>query len=221
MKAIAKPRYSTFVYGCFIAGIMLLIFLVALVIVYNMKPVKCPNGFVCTPKGATSSPQIQMQAMSAMPMPPRTSYSTTERDMRVLDDPLYPPLNRTDRVTYDGVVRQSDARNFNVPTQGSGDSYRLVGYLINSSDDTKDSGGNSWKLMARQKDRNEADFYIIPTNKDFDVKVPLTPEVFAGGSRFKSVDTVPMEVQLVSPLLSKTPYTFVELPKGSFSDGYN
>lgn len=206
---------SSFVYGCFISGIVFILFLVVLVIVYNTKPVvKCPNGFVCTPKrerlSTSPPPHVQMQMQT----------HSTDRDLRVLHDPLYPPLNRTDRVTFDGVVAHSNARNLNVSTHGSGDSYRLVGYLVNSSDDTKDSGGNSWKLMARQKDRNEADFYIIPTNKDLDVKVPLTPEVFAGGPRFKSVDSVPLEVQLVSPLLNKTPYTFVELPKGSFSDGY-
>jgi hypothetical protein len=141
------------------------------------------------------------------------------RDRQVLADPLYPPLNRTDRRTFESVVHETNKRNINIPVKDIGDTYRLVGYIINK-DAQKDAGGNNWKLMARQKDRNEAEFYMIPTNRDFDVKVPLTPEVFVG-QRFKDVYTIPKDVQFNSPMLNKSAYEFVELPKTSFADPYN
>ena len=181
---------------------VVLLAVVAVVVVYKIKVASCP--------------------MTACPMPVyEQKPQAQDRDLRVLKDPLYPPLNRTDRSTFDGVVRETENRNINVPTRSSDDTYRLVGYLINKNNDTKDAGGNSWKLMARQTDRNNADFYIIPTNKDHDVKVPLTQEVFAGGSKFRDVYGIPKEVQFVSPLLNQTSYEFVELPKSSFLDSYN
>ena len=140
------------------------------------------------------------------------------RDIKVLSDPLYPPLNRTDRTTFDHVVRETDARNINVPTTNINDTYRLVGYLINNGE--KDAGGNKWKVMARQKNRHESDFYLIPTNKDYDVKVPLTHEIVLG-QRLKDVYTIPKELRFNSPLLNTSTYEFVELPKSSFADNYN
>lgn len=208
--------------GFMIISIVILA-IVAVIVVKTMDNASsCPRGYICTPKQKQSSEQPHPPVVIVR-MPEQT-MTTADRDLRVLSDPLYPPLNRTDRGTFNSVVRETNARNINVPTRNFDDSYRLVGYLINKNvdgDGNKDAGGNSWKLMARQKDRNESDFYIIPTNKDYDVKVPLTPEVFAGGSRFKDVYDIPKEVQLVSPLLNKGPYEFVELPKSNFTDSYN
>jgi hypothetical protein len=146
------------------------------------------------------------------------SHGGGHRDIKVLNDPLYPPLNRTDRTTFDHVVRETDARNINVPTTNVNDTYRLVGYLINNGE--KDAGGNKWKVMARQKNRHESDFYLIPTNKDYDVKVPLTHEIVIG-QRLNDVYTIPKELRFHSPLLNTSTYEFVELPKSSFADNYN
>lgn len=146
----------------------------------------------------------------------RVPMITEYRDRRVINDPLYPPLNRSDRQTFESNVFQTQARNINVPTRDMYDSFRLVGYLT-CKDDKKDAGGNHWKLMARQKNRHESEFYMIPTNKDYDVKVPLTSDVVVG-TNLRDIYTIPNVLSFRSPMLNQSPYDFVELPKTSFQD---
>jgi hypothetical protein len=138
------------------------------------------------------------------------------RDKKVLNDPLFPPLARTDRITFDNVAYETRRRNINIPTKNIEDTFRQVGY-VTSQEGEKDSGGGNWKLMARQKDRNESEFYLIPTNNNYDIKVPLTPEVVIG-TRLKDIYTIPKNLRFKSPLLNKGSYDFVELPKTDFSD---
>lgn len=142
------------------------------------------------------------------------------RDRRVLNDQLFPPLNRTDRLTFDSVAYETKQRNINVPTNDVGDRFRQVGYITAvSQEGEKDAGGNNWKLFGREKSRNESEFYMVPTNNNYDIKVPLTPEVVVG-SRLKDIYTIPNELRFKSPLLNKGTYEFVELPKTDFADSY-
>lgn len=140
---------------------------------------------------------------------------TPVRDIQVLDNPLYPALNRTDRQTLNTVAYQTDNRNFNIPTQDIGDSYHLVGYITSTDQSNIDKGGNSWKLMGRKYNRNQADFYIIPTNNNYDLKIPLTQDIIIG-QRLNDIYTIPTELKFNSPFLNKSLYTFVELPKTNF-----
>lgn len=128
--------------------------------------------------------------------------------MRVLADPLYPPLNRTDSQTFRSVVVASS------PPRHT-DTFRLVGYVV-SSEAKKDSGGNTWKLFARQKDRNMSEFYLISANSNYDVKIALTPEMAV--PRLRDVYTIPNDISFKSPLLHTTPYQFTELPKSDLAD---
>lgn len=230
--SVKKPLTILTWFFIIVATIMLVLALVfaivALVRYINNQHTKqkeeCPKGFVCTPKTHQSQQIQQIQQVQQTHYQKRDPLEQTSmRDKRVLEDQLYPPLNRTDALTFDSVVRESRNRNINVPTNNTWDSYRLVGYIKSKQVDQeyrqplKDAGGNSWKLMARQKDRNESDFYLVPTNNNYDIKVPLTPDVFVG-QRFKDVYTIPKEVQFKSPMLNTEPYEFVELPKTDFID---
>jgi hypothetical protein len=213
-------------YASIVVGSLCLLVIGGIVIV---KMQTCPKDHVCMHEKAfkqviknkpTDNPRV-VESTRRIQQSSTNQYiqDAKTRDRMVLDDPLYPPLNRTDRGTFESVVRETNKRNINIPMKDIGDSYRLVGYVVNK-DESKDAGGNSWKLMARQKDRHEADFYMIPTNKDLDVKVPLTTDVIVG-QRLRDVYTIPKEVQFNSPMLNKTSYEFVEIPKSSFSDSYN
>jgi hypothetical protein len=91
-----------------------------------------------------------------------------------------------------------------------------VGYLTSKDATSSDSGGNNWKLFARQKDRHSAEFYIIPANNNYDIKVMLTDDVVKG-TRLRDTYTIPNELSFNNPLLNKTPYEFVEIPKTDFT----
>jgi hypothetical protein len=142
-----------------------------------------------------------------------------QRDYRVLNDPLYPPLNRTDSQNTASLIENTAARNWNVPTNQSNDNYRLVGYLV-SQEQKRDVGDNNWKLFARQKDRNTADFYMMPANNNYDVKIALKDDTVVG-TRLRDVYTIPDQLQFNSPLLNNGSYQFVENPKADLSSpGY-
>ena len=186
----------------------------------------CPKEQVCMSKkeynkliDMTSNTSIHetqpIQQTQHMRMIPSIS-----RDERVLYDQLYPPLNRIDSRSYDEMNVQITNRNMYVPLNDIGDRYRLVGYLT-SDEDTMDKGGNAWKLFARQKDRHVSDFYIIPANKNYDLKISIKDDMVVG-TRLRDIYTIPSEIRFKSPFLHATPYQFVENEKTDYTSSiYN
>lgn len=165
--------------------------------------------------------QMTMQSSKAEepPRPPQVQNGgIPTRDYRVLYDPLYPPLNRTDTVTHTMLEKNIDKRNMYIPTNETGDNYRLVGYLVNKEGGRTDAGGNNWKLMARQKDRNTSDFYMIPANNNYDIKIHVTDDMIVG-DRLRDVYTIPKNIAFKSPMLNEGTYEFVEIPKADLTGG--
>ena len=140
---------------------------------------------------------------------------TVVRDRKVLNDPLYPPLNRTDNKTHTELVNNITNRNMYIRTNDINDTYRLVGYVTNNSQE-KDTGNNSWKLFARQKDRNISEFYMKPTDNNNDMKVPITDDIIVG-DRLRDIYNIPSQLTFKSPLFNKDPYNVVEVPKADLS----
>jgi len=140
---------------------------------------------------------------------------TVDRDYRVINDQLYPPLNRSDNRTHTDMVENINRRNLYIRTNDINDTYRLVGYLTNNSDD-KDTGNNNWKLFARQKDRHISDFYMKPTDNNNDIKVSITDDIVVG-DRLRDIYNIPNKITFNSPMLNKTPYDVIEVPKADLS----
>jgi hypothetical protein len=103
-----------------------------------------------------------------------------------------------------------------VPTQTKNDNYRMVGYLV--SQEGNDSGGNNWKLFAKQKNNNNADFYMVPANNNYDIKIPINNDIVVGNERLRDVYSIPNQLKFNSPLLNKNNYEFIELPKTDLTD---
>lgn len=158
---------------------------------------------------------------STQPSPIPTSPSIDDsRDRRVLNDPLYPALNRSEFNTHQGIADKIKAKALYNNTQEFTDRYRLVGYVTSQDNDKKDSGGNVWKLMARQKDRNRADFYMIPANNNYDMKVMLNDDIIVG-EKLRDVYTIPKQLSFKTPLLNENAYEVTELPMNDFTNSYN
>ena len=143
------------------------------------------------------------------------SDDTVVRDRKVLEDQLYPPLNRSDNRTHTELVNNITNRNMYIRTNDINDTYRLVGYVTNNSDE-KDTGNNNWKLFARQKDRNISEFYMKPTDNNNDVKVPITDDIVVG-DRLRDIYNIPNQLTFKSPMFNKDPYNVVEVPKADLS----
>lgn len=140
-----------------------------------------------------------------------------ERDIRVLEDPLYPPLNRTDEPNFNAMATEVKSGDIYVPTNMKNqDSYRLIGYLINH-ESVKDAGGNNWKFFGRMKDRYTGEYYISPTNNNIDLKIPLTNDIVVG-DRLRDLYTLPREMKFKSPMLNTGIYEYTEIPKTDFTN---
>jgi hypothetical protein len=144
-----------------------------------------------------------------------TTQDTVDRDRKVLNDQLYPPLNRSDNITHTNLANNINKRNMYINTNDIRDTYRLVGYVTNNSDE-KDTGNNNWKLFARQKDRNTSDFYMKPTDNNNDIKVTISDEIVVGG-RLRDIYDIPRKITFNSPMLNKESYDIVEVPKADLS----
>ncbi len=216
---VVKKKTNALAY--IILGILFLLIIVVIGL-HIMNKDNCPNNHVCIHKNDYVAKQKEQPKEQKIVVIKESSpsYPTTDhRDRRVLNDQLYPPLNRTDSLTFDSVARETRNRNINIPSNQSYDTFRLVGYVKSKSvgqEQEMDAGGNSWKMMAREKNRNESEFYLIPTNNNYDLKIPITPDIVVG-QRLRDVYTIPNEIQFKSPMLNDTPYQFIELPKTDFT----
>jgi hypothetical protein len=236
MKSKIKESSSFFLIYVFLILLVILILIGIMIYIFYPRNIidNCPKNHVCLPQKTfndviLSKNEVDLQSSrsninSIKIIETRQQNPiediTVSRDRRVLNDPLFPPLNRTDRVTFDGVAYETKERNINIPTNNIGDRFRQIGYLSAvSQEGEKDAGGGSWKLMGREKNRNESEFYMIPTNNNYDIKVPLTPEVIIG-PRLRDIYSIPNQLSFKSPLLGRGPYEFVELPKTDFADSY-
>jgi hypothetical protein len=145
----------------------------------------------------------------------RETDSVASRDLKVVADPLYPPLNREDASNFNAVRKEVEQHNMYVSLNDINDSYRLLGYITYSEPEPIDKGGNSWQLFGRMKNRNNADFYIISTNNNYNMKIPLTPEIM-NNKRF-DLYNIPTEMQFNYPMLNRGIYNFLEIPKTDYS----
>tara|TARA_B100000795_G_C22806649_1_gene445381 strand:- start:5497 stop:6147 length:651 start_codon:yes stop_codon:yes gene_type:complete len=145
----------------------------------------------------------------------KNDSDTISRDRKVLEDDLYPPLNRGDTRSHTNLANNINKRRMYVNTQETGDTFRLVAYITSTSDE-KDSGNNNWKLFSRQKDRHFSEFYIIPTDNTNDLKISINNENVVG-HRLRDVYDIPQQLTFNSPLLNKEPYDVIEVPKADLS----
>lgn len=123
--------------------------------------------------------------------------NVTQRDRAANSDPLYPPLNRMPMPV--------------VPQSGE-DTFRFLGYMINKIDKE-----DTWKLFGREKNRNQAEFYAMPTDRTSDIKVMVTQEIVVSKERLRDIYTIPEEITLKHPLFAPTPYQIVLNPNSDLS----
>ena len=143
-----------------------------------------------------------------------TRSDTIVRDYRVLNDELFPPINRSDTNNHTELTNNIINRSMYIKTNNVNDTFRLVGYVTNNSEE-KDSGNNNWKLFARQKDRHSSEFYMTPTNNNNDVKISITDDIILG-NKLRDMYAIPNIISFNSPMLNTSPYQVVEIPRNDF-----
>jgi len=139
------------------------------------------------------------------------------RDRAVVMDQLYPPLGRVERPIFDQLASRVASGLIGYPTRGSPDTFRMVGYMINS-----ENKNDSWKLFGRQKFPGSSigEYYAIPIDdRKSDMKITIKDDMMPK-DKIRDIYSLPNEVTIKSPLFSDKPYTLVELDKADLTSPY-
>jgi hypothetical protein len=130
----------------------------------------------------STSTQVQQQAPLFLPsmvplpsslIPPVDPVNI--RDRAVVMDQLYPPLGRVERPIFDQLASRVASGLIGYPTRGSPDTYRMVGYMVNS-----ENKNDSWKLFGRQKypGSSMGEYYAIPIDdRKSDMKITIKDDM--------------------------------------------
>lgn len=137
-----------------------------------------------------------------------------KRDALVLNDPLYPPLNRDHTMRVNHYIDNTRLHSERTRPDSS-DAFRLVGYMVSSED-----ANDSWKLFARDTGRGRASFYAIPSNKNNDIKVPLNQDNVVGPEKLRDIYDIPNHLVIQHPLFQNRSYNIIELDKSDYTSQY-
>ena len=118
-----------------------------------------------------------------------------KRDAAVINDPLYPPLNRSSVDPHDN--------------------YRLLGYLVG-----EESTSDSWQLYGRKVNNTRSQFYARPTDKNIDMKIQIEDNMMPPRDRIRDLDNLPNTVVLDHPLFTSGTYRVTENPRTEFNSLY-
>ena len=200
--------YITF-FICF-----LIVFILLVTLLYFFTNSNSRNNRICLTIDQYNNLLSNTTQIIPEPQPIYDKTDTIKRDHKVLDDDLYPPLNRSDTNTHTQLANNIINRNMYVKTNNIDDTFRLVGYVTNNATDV-DNGNNSWKLFGRQKDRHSSEFYMTPTNNNNDVKISITDDIILG-NKLRDMYAIPNIISFNSPMLNASPYQVVEIPRNDF-----
>ena len=170
-----------------------------------IKPIQSAPISVTSQVTAPIVSQVTTTALGATPQLYRATEQpafnsiesrVAERDRRVDQDNLYPPVSR------EAVVVR--------------DTYRPVAYLV-AEEENKDV----WKLYARERGRGGAsDFYAVSADRQFDAKVGLTDENVK--PRLRDVYNLPTAVQVSHPMFRpNATYQVVEMDRADWGNTPN
>lgn len=128
-------------------------------------------------------------------MIPLSNEFIRKRDAMVVNDPLYPPLNRSSVEPLDN--------------------YRLLGYLVG-----EESVSDSWQLYGRKVNNTRSQFYARPTDRNIDMKIQIEDNMMPPRDRIRDLDNLPDSVVLDHPLFTSGTYKVTENPRTEYNSQY-
>jgi hypothetical protein len=134
------------------------------------------------------------------------------RDNRVLNDPLYPVINRTDRPTYDQLALYLSNRT--IATRGNSDTFRQVGITV-ANDDKR----TKYLLMGRSiHGRPDGEFYLVEVNSNNMMKIPLVDK--SNRQLIKDIYNIPETLDINYGVLAGTTLTIQEIKTADLSTSW-
>lgn len=133
------------------------------------------------------------------------------RDNRVINDPLYPPINRMEKPLTNDYIKMYEQGVFGQTTNYNKDTYRLIAYLVNTNDKN-----DVWQLFGRQRQRGSSrgDFYVVSFNRssnDNNIKLQIEDDMMTSKEKIRDIYALPKYVSFQSPLMASDSFELVEL----------
>lgn len=144
---------------------------------------------------------VEPQLYRSTDAPIQIQARLAERDQRVDQDNLYPPLSR-ERV---------------LPR----DTYRPLAYLV--AEEETGARNDVWKLFVRERARGgQSDFYAVSADRQFDAKVSLSDENVVSTPRLRDVYNLPTQIQIRHPMFRPNiSYQVVEMDRAEWGNTPN
>lgn len=137
-----------------------------------------------------------------------------QRDVNVIDNPLYPILNRAERPISDMILANNQFLNFS--TRGSPDTYRPMAIAKKVGEVPTEL----YYLMGRQKYQgsSQGEFYLTSMNKDKNIKIPINRD--NTNPRLNDYYNLPTTLEITSGIFANDIFQIQELPTSDLSSGY-
>jgi len=139
------------------------------------------------------------------------SDNIDNRDFKVIEDKLYPLLNRTERPIADSIYNNP---YFNYPTRWNQDNFRAMAIVRNIQNN------DVYYLMGRQKysGSNQGEFYLISPDRDKGLKIPLSSD--PSDRVIKDYYSLPDEITIKSGVFQGMTFKVQELKNSDLSSKY-
>ena len=142
-----------------------------------------------------------------------------DRDRRVISDPLYPIINRTDRPTFDYLIRNPSIRGIMTRYDDNLDTHRPIaiaklntGGVISKSD--------LYYLFGKRKSKNSSkgDYYLWAPNINNQIKIPLVDD--RNNPLIKDFDNIPSLLKIKDGIFAGATVEIQELNNADLISQY-
>jgi len=118
-----------------------------------------------------------------------------DRDRRVISDPLYPIINRTDRPTFDYLIRNPSIRGVMTRYNDHLDTPRPIAIAKLITNDINNVS-SYYYLFGKRKSRNSSkgEYYLWAPNIDNQIKIPLVDD--RNNPLIQDFDNLPSSIQI-------------------------
>jgi hypothetical protein len=143
----------------------------------------------------------------------------SDRDHRVINDPLYPLINRTDRPTFDYLIRNPIIRGIPTRYNDNLDTLRPIA-IARLHVDGLNPKSELYYLLGRRTSRNSSkgEYYLWSANDNNRIKIPLTDD--RNNPIIKDFDNLPEQIEITNGVFAGSVLDIQELKNADLTSPY-
>lgn len=148
-----------------------------------------------------------------------TIDSVLDRDRRVINDPLYPIINRSDRPTFDYLIKNPTIKGIMTRYDDNLDTPRPIAIArlnINGFNSTSEL----YYLFGKRRSRNSSkgEYYLWAPNNNNQIKIPLVDD--RNNPLIKDFDNLPTTLTIKDGIFANATLEIQELKNADLNSPY-